>query len=306
MSRTRLGYVSEPIKELQALNANTADAVFQKKLAMLITMRGNPYLSHTAIAERIGSSERTVRRWWRQYTTAGLAAMFGQPRQDEAKPRTSTSQAEGPEQFLKALAPAMDPSGALANLGHAITSAYPEIARVHFRASALGDHPTTTVATDPFTKNGEISASDLNGGQIVEPLILALESLDPAAEELAAEITLWPAPPLARIPQETGDEIVSILPFIWFVVDGALARLAEQRHGITPDRDPLSELAIEYRLTQRERDIAAQHMYGKGAGEIAEQLGMTVHTVRKYIKSIHRKTGCCTAAELFSLNLRHR
>ena len=51
-------------------------------------------------------------------------------------------------------------------------------------------------------------------------------------------------------------------------------------------------------LTNRERQIAALLASGKSQGEAAILLGLSIHTVRSYLKSARAKTGSVTSTQL--------
>jgi DNA-binding CsgD family transcriptional regulator len=54
------------------------------------------------------------------------------------------------------------------------------------------------------------------------------------------------------------------------------------------------------RLTRREREVAAHIVTGSGYDEIARQLGVTVHTVRRHTERIFMKFGVQTRARLMA------
>jgi len=52
------------------------------------------------------------------------------------------------------------------------------------------------------------------------------------------------------------------------------------------------------KLTGREQQITALLAAGKSQGEAATVLGLSIHTVRGYLKSARAKTGSITSTEL--------
>lgn len=70
--------------------------------------------------------------------------------------------------------------------------------------------------------------------------------------------------------------------------------------------DVLPIVLATYGLTQRERDVFAEMTSGQTAGEIAERLFISQHTVRDHFKSIFSKTGTTSRGELMSLLFQHR
>lgn len=72
------------------------------------------------------------------------------------------------------------------------------------------------------------------------------------------------------------------------------------------DRDPSSAgalLRLQYGLTPRETDVALLVLHGQGAKPIAEQLALSVNTVRTHLHNIFTKTSTHRQAELVGLLL---
>ncbi|HEY1135273.1 MAG TPA: helix-turn-helix transcriptional regulator [Nocardioides sp.] len=51
------------------------------------------------------------------------------------------------------------------------------------------------------------------------------------------------------------------------------------------------------RLTPRERDVLALVALGASNARIGEELGLTLHTVKGYVKNVMAKTGAATRLE---------
>ena len=63
----------------------------------------------------------------------------------------------------------------------------------------------------------------------------------------------------------------------------------------------VEEVAAKYALTARERDVMARAARGMKAQEIADELGLSVWTVKDYLKSVYEKCGVHGATELVVL-----
>jgi DNA-binding CsgD family transcriptional regulator len=51
-------------------------------------------------------------------------------------------------------------------------------------------------------------------------------------------------------------------------------------------------------LTERERDVTRLVAIGRTDAEIADELSLSVHTVKQYLKTIYRKVGVRSRVEL--------
>jgi DNA-binding NarL/FixJ family response regulator len=67
--------------------------------------------------------------------------------------------------------------------------------------------------------------------------------------------------------------------------------------GRPPNRTPLSRSEVAVELTQRELEVLRLLGHGLHAKDIAQTLGITLHTCRGYIKSMHNKLGVRTQLE---------
>jgi DNA-binding CsgD family transcriptional regulator len=86
-----------------------------------------------------------------------------------------------------------------------------------------------------------------------------------------------------------------------------LAEFASGRNGMAlcfvfdPEWQSLAATKVlqsTYRLTPAELRLAEQLLLGRRPSEAAEALGVTVHTVRTYLKRLYQKVGARTQAKL--------
>lgn len=99
------------------------------------------------------------------------------------------------------------------------------------------------------------------------------------------------------ISAETLALVEELRPFLTFACGDCIAR---QKDGIPPDQYFTNVLSNEANLTVREREVLTLRLFGAKYTQIAEQLFISVDTVRKHIKSIHAKTHTRTLSDLFA------
>ena len=70
--------------------------------------------------------------------------------------------------------------------------------------------------------------------------------------------------------------------------------------SIYPDQSPTSNmgLATSSEFTERELDVLRELISGDTDEMIAERLNLSVHTIKKHVKSMFQKTGCTTRTQL--------
>ncbi len=144
-------------------------------------------------------------------------------------------------------------------------------------------------------------ANGIRGGFPIEkyhPPVLLDYYLDHGHERLhLGSIILFRERTARPISKETLAVMESLRPFIIFVITDCIVR---QRKGIPPDQYFTDVLIREAKLSVREREVLTLHIFGATYGEIAEQLFISVDTVRKHIKSIHAKTNTRTLSDLLA------
>lgn len=110
------------------------------------------------------------------------------------------------------------------------------------------------------------------------------------------------------------------LPELGAVVRNLLERLQmielEWRRSREPDREiepkptsaiaTLSTAAIDFNLTQREREVLSALSAGLSNAQIGDQLHLSPRTVEKYVSSLLRKTDTNNRAELVRFAMEHQ
>lgn len=69
-------------------------------------------------------------------------------------------------------------------------------------------------------------------------------------------------------------------------------------------KEPIHELVLAVPLTVRERDVVGSLLAGATPQQIADDTGLTVATVRTYVKRVCKKLGVCGRIELLA-RVRH-
>ncbi len=79
MARKREGRVRESLSRLRTLGKEYAGTPHEQHLMMLQLLKQDPDRSIEDVAERIGCSSRTIKRWWKVYQEQGLDLLVGLP-----------------------------------------------------------------------------------------------------------------------------------------------------------------------------------------------------------------------------------
>jgi DNA-binding CsgD family transcriptional regulator len=113
-------------------------------------------------------------------------------------------------------------------------------------------------------------------------------------------IILWRALSEPPISADSLATMELLHPFLTFLLSDLVAR-----HGLTRPIDrafhqALDQISQELGLTDREQDILAMHLFGYPYQRIADQIHLSIDSVRKHVKSIHRKANVGTYTELFA------
>jgi DNA-binding CsgD family transcriptional regulator len=102
------------------------------------------------------------------------------------------------------------------------------------------------------------------------------------------------------ISRRTLEAMKGLEPFVIFALSDLVARYAYIRPIDRAFQKALRELALETKLTKRELQVLTLHLFGRRYEEIARKLYISIDTVKKHVKKIHRKTGSRSSTELFA------
>ncbi len=104
----------------------------------------------------------------------------------------------------------------------------------------------------------------------------------------------------APISEATLAAFEALEPFLVFALTDLVARYNYAKPISRVFRDVLRAIGETARLTSRELEVLTLHMFGRKYDEIARRLYISIDTVKKHVKKIHRKTGARSATELFA------
>lgn len=113
-------------------------------------------------------------------------------------------------------------------------------------------------------------------------------------------IIFWREIRKAPISQATIETIAELRPFIIFALSDLVAR---HRFDNPVDRvfnSALSEMITDAGLTSQEQRIVVLQLLGHSYKEMADMINVSLDTIKKHFKQIHRKTGTRGQAELFA------
>lgn len=150
------------------------------------------------------------------------------------------------------------------------------------------------------------------GELFTTPLIVEAPSYDPvdygepivfrysfAGDDLGAILLLRSAA-TGPIGSHTVELMGQLEPFLRFALTDLVARYCYTKPISRLFHEVLAAIAAEKRLTNREMEVLTMHMCGRKYVEIADRLYISIDTVKKHVKKIHRKTGARSATELFA------
>lgn len=101
------------------------------------------------------------------------------------------------------------------------------------------------------------------------------------------------------ISERTHQALASLHPFLLTMFTSYVARYAYEHPMENLFTHIIDRIIKNFELSTAETAVLALQLYGFTYPRIAEKLHITVNTVAKHVKSIHRKTGCASYLELF-------
>lgn len=113
-------------------------------------------------------------------------------------------------------------------------------------------------------------------------------------------IFLWREAHKASISEKTLEMLETLEPFIIFALSDLVARHQSEKPVDRVFNNALAALVSEAGLTSQEQRIVVLQLMGHAYKEMADILDVSIDTVKKHFKQIHRKTGTRGQAELFA------
>jgi DNA-binding CsgD family transcriptional regulator len=132
-----------------------------------------------------------------------------------------------------------------------------------------------------------VSAADENGTRELSWLIVNRAKLQPDVEAFVKELTSNPADQSpVRIGLLSDDRVLRVVRLVGSEGTMFMLSVEEDRN-----RSSLLRAARRHQLTRRETEVLSLILDGCSAGEIAEMLALSEHTVQGYFKRLLLKTG---------------
>lgn len=113
-------------------------------------------------------------------------------------------------------------------------------------------------------------------------------------------VILWRNRSEPPISKETVGVMAELERFILFALSDIVARNKAARPVDTAFSDALRRMNADADLSAQEQRIVILQLMGHSYKEMADLLSVTVDTVKKHFKQIHRKTGTRSQSELFA------
>ena len=113
-------------------------------------------------------------------------------------------------------------------------------------------------------------------------------------------IFLWNEKISPPVSEQTLRTMGDLRPFFVFALSDLVVRHQHQRPVTRVFHDAFDNLAADSGLSPQERRIIVLQLFGHSYKEMADLLAVTVDTVKKHFKQIHRKTGTRSQSELFA------
>jgi transposase len=113
-------------------------------------------------------------------------------------------------------------------------------------------------------------------------------------------IVLWRKRTESPISEDTLDAMAALEPFVLFALSDIVARHKAEQPVSAAFSEALSRMNNDAELSAQEQKIVILQLMGHSYKEMAELLSVTVDTVKKHFKQIHRKTATRSQSELFA------
>jgi len=121
-----------------------------------------------------------------------------------------------------------------------------------------------------------------------------------AGQAYLGTILLWREIGKPPITEGTLQTMAELEPFLVFALSDLVARHQSERPIGRVFHDALEDLVSEAGLSPQEERIVVLQLMGHSYKEMADVLAVTVDTIKKHFKQIHKKTATRGQAELFA------
>jgi DNA-binding CsgD family transcriptional regulator len=119
-------------------------------------------------------------------------------------------------------------------------------------------------------------------------------------------LILWRSIEKPPISEETLAMVEGLRPFMLFAFSDLVARHRSEQPVHAALNRALETLAARARLSDQEQRIVMLQFMGHSYKEMADILSVTVDTVKKHFRQVHKKTGTRSQSELFAKYFTYR
>lgn len=400
MARSRID-IQESLQDLEHLAEQHRGTPLERRITMLKILKNDPVQPFSDIGGALGSSERTIQRWWGAYEKGGVEELLRMGQRGGKRPRRINDEAlralrekiarEGFSELKEAqkwLQEQFGISYSRSGTWHLMRSAAGAVPRGWMLLDEMRDPAPQIIPSNspPKAFSGDIiqflnslstSSSVLEWGAVFRESLQALLhdvdrvsvnvnlqcSLSKTAIATAQTVTtvtqvqgkgeenvpaivvsrteathaerlletlrqqgapldqyyhphafdyyyenndylgsifLWREIQKKPLLDSTIDTIQALEPFFVFLLSDLVARHQAEKPIDRVFYDALAQLIEEANLSRQEERIIIMQLMGHAYKEMADILGISIDTVKKHFKQIHRKTGTRGQAELFA------
>lgn len=328
--------INESPAQLASLARAAVGRSAHRRFAMLQLFAENPMRSSADVAQRIGVSERTIKRWWRIYRSDGLAGLIGQSGEgvertvpttaDAGRERSSADNGILPEhviEFLNALPPQGDATQWPLHFRDALLKLLPDVDHVSVTVNmvcdltATGEHrPQLIISQNLGSAPGSLMVNRGNAaGETATRLYdnfraqgFPIKQYHPPApfvylfddSSYLGAVFLWTEREKPQIDRKTLELFESLRPFLGFVLSDLVARFRYSEPVSASYIEAIEELSSSIGLTPSEQQVVILLADGQSQKMISESMRLSKHTVQTHMKSIYRKAGVKSVTELIA------
>lgn len=337
MARKRKGIIKESVDQLTEMLRRHRGTPLENRIQMLLLLLNDSSLTILDVAHMVQCSERTVRRWWSLYQEGGMEALLSdssiristdEPAQARTNQEPTVSLlAANIREFLNALPLSGDPVTWITTTREVLKRLLGDVDRIsievnvhcdlhnpgnnnsnmfvaqHFAGEESRNHRTIVTSQLRMKSPGELLLDALRRQKF------PLDDFHPPhvfeyyiheGQTHVGTIFLWREQRKPLISTRTLGAMEELRPFLTFLLTDCIARRRRPEFDLRMFTEIVTVVGRNEGLTVRENEVLLHHLLGREYEEIADRLNISVDTVRKHVKAIHRKSGARTYTELFA------
>jgi DNA-binding CsgD family transcriptional regulator len=338
MARIRTGSIKESAPILEALARYYRGSEKERPLRMLLAVQHEPGIRNRELAERLNVVERTIRRWWSDYSKWGLRCIL-ELGDDEPLPVFNTFSITAPthttertgdislrfQRFLNKLPTTTDLRAWImafqdglgmildgvdrisisVDLGCDIDAPDSRNVAVVMNQMSTREAPEGARAfatSDHHSGTGEIVFEQARRGGFPIEDYHRPHAYDFTLDDgtYVGTLMLWSYRRGPATPQSTLRFVESLRGFFGFLFSDCIVRQLRRDPAMNILKDLIGSIAARIGLTGRQLEVFALDVLGTPRCEIAERLRIKPGTVHKHISSIYQKAGTTNYTELLA------